>query len=78
MKNVIDTKRKEKVLNDMDDVIQTSKQVRDFLLSEENTLAEKGQQLDFFKQVISANKNIVSATIVEISVQKLANYEEIE
>lgn len=68
--------RKEKILNDMDEVIETSKTVRDFLLDENKTIAQKNSQLEFYKQVISANKNIVSATIVEISCHKLANHEE--
>lgn len=75
MKNALEKTKKEKMMRDMDEVIRTSAYVRDELLSKEKKYEEKASELEFFKQVIAANKNIVSATIVEISCQKLANYE---
>lgn len=75
MKNALEKTKKEKMMRDMDEVIRTSSYVRDELLSKEKKYEEKASELEFFKQVIAANKNIVSATIVEISCQKLANYE---
>lgn len=75
MKNALEKTKKEKMMRDMDEVIRTSSYVRDELLSKEKKYEEKVSELEFFKQVIAANKNIVSATIVEISCQKLANYE---
>ena len=71
-KVMIKNVNKQKVLKNMDEVIKTSSKVRDFLLDENVADTEKLGKLDFCKQVISANKNIVSATIVEMSVYKLA------
>lgn len=76
MKSIISKERKTKIFADMDDVIETSKRMRNFLLDENKDFGEKASQLEFFRQAISANKSIVSATMVEISCQKLADYEE--
>ena len=55
----------------MKDVIETSKTIRDILLSKEVSNQEKVNQLPFFKEALNANKNIVSATITSISLSKL-------
>ena len=66
-------KREEKqnLQTNMKDVIETSKIIRDTLLSKETSHQEKANQLPFFKEALNANKNIVSATITSISLSKL-------
>jgi hypothetical protein len=62
---------KQNLQTNMKDVIDTSKTIRDILLSKEMSHQEKANQLPFFKEALNANKNIVSATITSISLSKL-------
>lgn len=64
-------KEKQNLQTNMKDVIQTSKTIRDVLLSKDVPHQEKVNQLPFFKEALNANKNIVSATITSISLSKL-------
>lgn len=72
---VLDQKTEQKISNNMDDVITTTKKVRDTLLDDNITLKEKEAQLEVFKLIISANKGIVTASITELTAKKLANTE---
>lgn len=62
---------KQNLQTNMKGVIETSKTIRDILLSKEMSHQEKANQLQFFKEALNANKNIVSASIVSISISKL-------
>lgn len=62
---------KQTLQTNIKDVIETSKTIRDILLSKEVPHQEKVNQLPFFKEALNANKNIVSATITSISLSKL-------
>lgn len=72
---VLDQQTEKKISSNMDDVIATTKKVRDTLLDENITLKEKEAQLEVFKLIISANKGIVTASITELTAKKLANTE---
>ena len=61
------------ITKDMDEVIKTSKTVRAYLGNREIPLAERKGELLTLREVINANKNIVSASIVKITVDKLAD-----
>lgn len=75
MAKVLDQQTEQKITNNMDDVINTTKKVRDALLDENTTLKEKEAQIEVFKLIISANKGIVTASITELTARKLANTE---
>ena len=62
-----------KVKENMQKVIATSEYMRDYLLDTEKSNEEKRESLDIFKQAINANKNIVSATVAELSWEKFTN-----
>ena len=62
-----------KVKQNMQKVIATSEYMRDYLLSPDKTNEEKRESLDIFKQAINANKNIVSATVAELSWEKFTD-----
>ena len=62
-----------KVKENMQKVIATSEYMRDYLLDPEKSNEEKRESLDIFKQAINANKNIVSATVAELSWEKFTN-----
>jgi len=62
-----------KVKENMQKVIATSEYMRDYLLDTEKSNKEKRESLDIFKQAINANKNIVSATVAELSWEKFTN-----
>lgn len=65
-------KNKETLINtNMEDVISTTKRVRDFLLDENISLEEKKDHLKVIKTTIDANKNIVSAACVLINVEQI-------
>lgn len=61
------------ISNEMKNVIETSKKVRDFLGNRDMPLVERKKELELLKQVISANKNIVSASITMLNCEKLGN-----
>ena len=62
---------KQNLQANMKDVIETSKTIRDTLLSTEISHQEKVNQLPLFKEALNANKNIVSATTTIVSLSKL-------
>lgn len=61
------------ISNEMKNVIKTSKDVRDFLGNRDMPLVERKKELELLKQVISANKNIVSASITMLNCERLGN-----
>ena len=64
---------KKYISNEMKNVIRTSRDVRDFLGDRETPLVERKKELELLKQVISANKNIVSASITMLNCEKVGN-----
>lgn len=68
------TKAKTKLIdNDMVDVIESSKEMRKFLEDESISFEEKQAQLKIVNTKLKLNNNIVSASIVRVQVDKLAN-----
>lgn len=68
------TKAKTKLIdNDMVDVIESSKEMRRFLEDESISFEEKQAQLKIVNTKLKLNNNIVSASIVRVQVDKLAN-----
>lgn len=68
------TKAKTKLIdNDMVDVIESSKEMRRFLEDESVSFEEKQAQLKIVNTKLKLNNNIVSASIVRVQVDKLAN-----
>ena len=63
--------REKKTYSDMDDVVETSKKIRGYLLDETVSQEDKQDHFEFFKQALIANKNIVSATGLILSVERL-------
>ena len=72
--------REAKMYKNMDDVIDTSKKIRDYLLDENIEQKEKVEKFEFFKQALIANKNIVSASGIQLSIERITktSYEENE
>lgn len=68
------TKTKTKQIdNDMVDVIASSKEMRQFLENDKVSFEEKQAQLKIVNTKLKLNNNIVSASIVRVQVDKLAN-----
>ena len=68
------TKAKTKLIdNDMVDVIESSKEMRKFLENDKVSFEEKQAQLKIVNTKLKLNNNIVSASIVRVQVDKLAN-----
>lgn len=64
-------KNKIKSIEDtMNDVISTSKSMRDYLLNEEIEFEERAGKLKVLKTALEANKNIVSASVVRVHIEK--------
>jgi len=63
--------REQQIYKNMDDVIETSKRIRDYLLDEEVAQEDKVEKFEFFKQSLIANKNIVSATGTQLAVERI-------
>ena len=63
--------KKTKIDNDMDEVIESAKKIRAELdqYNDEHQISSKALQV--YKAKIDVNKNIVSASIVKVSVEKL-------
>lgn len=55
--------------NTMQDVIETSKQMRDYLLNDDIDFEERSSKLKVFKTALEANKNIVSASVVRVNLE---------
>lgn len=63
---------RQKQLNEnLDDVITTSKDIRNYLLDENVTDEEKKEKLKVLKTALEANKNIVSASCVIVNIENL-------
>jgi hypothetical protein len=70
--------REQQIYKNMDDVIDTSKGIRDYLLNDSIPQEDKVEKFEFFKQALIANKNIVSATGTQLAVERITkrSYEE--
>lgn len=61
---------KKKIIdNNMDDVIKTSKEMRNFLLDESVDFETRTEYLKVYKTALEANKNIVSASVVKVNIE---------
>ena len=60
---------KKEIKNDMDDVIKTTREMRDYLLDDSITLEEKTSKLKILKTALEGNKNIVSASVVKVNLE---------
>lgn len=68
------TKTKTKLIdNDMIDVIESSREMRKFLEDDNVSFEEKQAQLKIVNTKLKLNNNIVSASIVRVQIDKLAN-----
>jgi len=63
--------REQQIYKNMDDVIETSKGIRDYLLNDKIPQEDKVDKFEFFKQALIANKNIVSATGTQLAVERI-------
>ena len=64
------TENKKKLIdNNMNDVISTSKEMRDYLLNDEIDFEVRAGKLKVFKTALEANKNIVSASVVQVNIE---------
>jgi len=65
--------KKEKIEQNMDEVIETSKKMRNFLMDEKIPLEEKKNQLKVLRGVLEFNRNIVSASVVDLHLEEFGN-----
>jgi hypothetical protein len=64
------TENKKKIIDtNMDDVIKTSKEMRNYLLNENIDLELRTGKLKVFKTALEANKNIVSASVIQVNIE---------
>ena len=63
--------KQERINKNLDDVIDTSKKMRDYLLDETIPDEEKKERLKVIKTALEANKNIVSASCVIVNIENL-------
>ena len=63
--------KKQKINETMDDVIKTSKEMRNYLLNENVDFEERAGKLKVFKTALEANKNIVSASVVQVNIENI-------
>lgn len=63
--------KKEFINTNMQDVIKTTREARDLLFKDGKILDHTDDDIQVVRQVVSANKNIVSASVVLMSVEKL-------
>lgn len=59
------------IKNDMNDVIATSRKMREYLLNDEIPFEDRVKVLPLYKITLDANKNIVSASSLKIALEKL-------
>ena len=57
--------------NELLDVIETAKQIRNYMIDTETPLAERKQEIPTFRTANEANKAIISAIINSIALEKL-------
>lgn len=64
------TNEKKQIIDEnMDDVIATSKEMRNYLLDDSIDLEQRMEKLKVFKTALEANKNIVSASVVQVNIE---------
>ena len=63
--------KKQFITNTIEDVIRTTTQARELVFKDGEVKEHTDDDLSVAKTVIAANKNLVSATIVLISVEKI-------
>ena len=66
--------KKEKITesnNILDDVIKTSQVIRNFMMDRKIPFNERSNELKTMRTAVEANKNIVSAVITELNLEKL-------
>ena len=63
--------KKAKMNESLDAVIETSKDIRNYLLDDSVSDDEKKERLKILKTALDANKNIVSASCVLVSIESL-------
>lgn len=61
--------KKQTIDNNMNDVIETSKKMRDLLLDESVEFDERVRKLKVYNTALQANKNIVSACVVQVHIE---------
>ena len=59
-----------KIEKKMDDVIKTSEEMRNYLLNEKVSLEEKKDRLKVLRTALDANRNIVSASVVQVHIEE--------
>lgn len=62
--------KKMKIDANMDDVIENSKAMRKFLLDESIPFEERSAKLKVLRTALDANRNIVSASVVQIHLEE--------
>ena len=61
--------KKQTIDKNMNDVIETSRKMRDFLLDESVEFDERVRKLKVYNTALHANKNIVSASVVQVHIE---------
>lgn len=70
--------RQQQHYKNMDEVIETSKKIREFLLSDDVSKKEKMESLETIKMALIANKSIISATGHELAIERITKVSENE
>lgn len=65
--------RKNELDKNMDEVIKTSKQIRDFMLDENISLEDRQASIKVYITALEANKNIVASSNVQLNTERLFN-----
>ncbi len=63
--------KKQKIESNMDDVIESSKALRKWLERDDISFEEKASELKVINTKLKLNNNIVSASIVQVQIEKL-------
>ena len=69
-KTKMNNEKIKRIENTMEDVIETSKKMRNPLLDETIDFEERSSKLKVFKTALEANKNIVSASLVNVHIEE--------
>lgn len=67
----MNSKKKQLIENDMRDVVDSSRKMREFLEDESISLEAKKDQLKIINTKLKLNNNIVSASVVSVQIEKL-------
>ena len=65
--------RIEKNTNELDEVIDTSKVIRNYMLDKNIPYEERSREIKTMRTAVEANKSIVSSVINQIVLDRLAN-----